>query len=147
MNLSLADLNASLSELAKSLPREAVDQVHRKVAFDVWAGVIKKTPRDEGVAVAGWQASTDREPEFLPNPEPKQPSFDIDVKPFSTTFITNDVPYVLVLEYGGFVPPNPGPSRDPRPDRFGRVLVQGGYSLQAPQGMVDTTIAEIAATL
>jgi hypothetical protein len=57
--------------------------------------------------------------------------------PFCVIWISNNVPYIGVLEYGLFEPPNPGVNRD------GDVKVSGGYSVQAPEGMVMVTLAEL----
>jgi hypothetical protein len=64
--------------------------------------------------------------------------------PFQVSYVSNPVPYVQILDAGLFEPPDPGPSNDPRPTRAGRILVQGGYSTQAPQGMVAVTLLELA---
>jgi hypothetical protein len=58
-------------------------------------------------------------------------------------WLSNNLPYAAVWEYGKFVPANPGPSADPRPGRFGVILVANGFSLQAPQGMLGVTLEEV----
>ena len=60
-------------------------------------------------------------------------------QPFNNFYMTNNVPYIEVLEYGLFQPADPGPSKDKRDDRFGRILVANGFSTQAPNGMVRVT--------
>ena len=52
-----------------------------------------------------------------------------------TIYLTSYQSYIEILENGGFIPKNPGPSKDPRPGRKGRILVSQGHSTQAPQGM------------
>lgn len=59
-------------------------------------------------------------------------------------YIQNNVPHGPILEYGLFDPPNPGPSRDPRKGRKGKVLVQGGYSTQAPRGIMGDAVEATA---
>lgn len=64
------------------------------------------------------------------------------IEPGDDLTIINDAPHIRVLDEGGFVPPNPGPSRDPRPGRRGRILVSGGFSTQAPDGIVLVAIRD-----
>ncbi len=70
-----------------------------------------------------------------------------NLPPYQITWLTNNLPYIEVLEFGKFVPENPGPSKDPRKGRKGRILVKDGYSVQAAQGMARVTLAEIEASL
>jgi hypothetical protein len=51
-----------------------------------------------------------------------------------SVFIVNNLPYIAVLEYGGY----PNPPSDPV---HGKTI--GGYSKQAPQGMVRVTAVEL----
>ena len=60
-------------------------------------------------------------------------------------YISNNVDHIEVLEDGLYQPPDPGPSKDRRKGRHGEILVRGGFSVQAPQGMVKVTIQEIMA--
>jgi hypothetical protein len=59
--------------------------------------------------------------------------------------VSNLTDHAWVLDQGAFEPPNPGPSKDPRPERRGRVLVQDGFSTQAPDGIIGPTISEVLA--
>ena len=68
-----------------------------------------------------------------------------DIPPFAVVWLTNNLPYAIVWEEGTFEPSDPGPSKDKRPDRLGRTLVSGGYSTQAPRGMVAITLEELKA--
>ena len=74
-------------------------------------------------------------------------SLKIALLHYSIVFVSNNVNHVIVLDQGLFTPPNPGPSKDKRDDRLGKVLVQDGYSIQAPLGMVDLTIEELRGSL
>lgn len=65
--------------------------------------------------------------------------------PFEVVYVTNTARHARVVDEGLFVPPDPGPSSDTRPGRTGRILVRGGYSTQAPQGVTDATVQEILA--
>lgn len=61
----------------------------------------------------------------------------------ATIFIQNHVPYASVIERGGFVPTNPGPST--QRGHKGEILVRGGFSVKAPQGMLGVSLQEVGA--
>lgn len=152
----LDKLNRELMEMAKDLSETEVVTVQKKLSIDLFAGVIKRTPVDEGTARGGWQLGINDPPKGVGAKEKRQlgdptgPAMNSGLSklaslgPFQIVFITNNVVHAVVLDQGQFDPTDPGPSKDPRKGRFGRVLVQGGYSIQAPAGMVDVTIASIA---
>src|SRR5690606_23664498 len=110
-----------------------------------------RTPVDSGRARGNWQVTIGTPASGVVPVSDKQGGQTIAkgtetinaIPPFDVVWITNNMPYIEVLEYGLFNPPDPGPSKDPRPDRKGRVLVKDGYSQQAPQGMVGVTLAEL----
>lgn len=135
----------------KGLPAKLYGQAKRKIALTALDRVVKRTPVDTGRARGNWQTSAGptNETEFVA----KDPSgrgalaegrATINAAPpFASITLFNNLPYIEYLENGGFVPTDPGPSKDPRKGRKGRVLVQGGFSVQAPKGMVGVTIAEL----
>lgn len=145
------DFIRSLEEIASGLAPSEVRIVQKKVALQVLSGVVRRTPVDEGRARGGWQLT-------IGDTSPREGGESRDegsiitsaleqlagLSDYGVVFITNNVPYILVLDQGGFVPQNPGPSKDPRPGRLGRILVQDGYSVQAPNGMVDATLASLS---
>lgn len=51
---------------------------------------------------------------------------------FREVWVTNNVPYITVLEFGGF----------PNPPKQGTGRTVGGFSTQAPEGMVRKTLRE-----
>ena len=124
----------------------ALTNFHRRLHMEALARIVRRTPVDTGRARGNWQSS-------IGSPASGQRTFEDPVgtgmaqlgvlPPYSKSFITNNVPYILVLEDGGFTPPEPGPSKDRRKGRLGRVLVRGGYSVQAPQGMAGITVEEL----
>lgn len=153
--LTLAQVEEDFARIAREVPPEMVGVVQRKIGFDVLAGVIKRTPVDTGRAKGAWtvsvggQNSGSSAPDKSPQGNFAGPTFSrgnlliVKAPPFSFINISNNVTYIIVLDQGGFIPPDPGPSKDPRPERRGKILVQRGYSIQAPSGMVDVTLAEI----
>ncbi|MBX3380111.1 MAG: hypothetical protein KF805_08440 [Phycisphaeraceae bacterium] len=156
----VAQFEADCKREAREVARRA-DVAHRKLTLEVLTRVVKKTPVDRGRARGNWMVTVgspaDGESGFIAgdgasgSAEAQATQFALNagtaivrgVSPFSDIFITNNLPYIEVLEFGQFVPPNPGPSKDRRRGRKGRVLVQDGFSVQAPQGMLGVTLAEI----
>lgn len=101
-----------------------------------------RTPVDTGRARGNWQVTIDMPARGEANVgDPVSAGRGvIDKSPaFCTIWITNTVPYITVLEYGLFDPENPGPNK------HGQVLVSGGFSVQAPHGMVGVTLGELRA--
>lgn len=55
-----------------------------------------------------------------------------DTKGDESLFISNNLPYITTLEYGGY----------PNPPKKGTGKTINGYSKQAPNGMVGVTLAD-----
>ena len=125
-----------------------VDKVHhrgdvilRKVALDLFRGVVIKTPVDTGRARGNWMVGVNRIPTEtqlgIDNaPMPRIISDVSTAKWGDNVALANSVAYIGPLEYGGF--PNP-------PMKGSKTA--GGFSKQAPQGMVRITIEEYRPTL
>lgn len=131
------------------------NKLRRAVGLDMLTRVVLKTPVDFGIARGNWQITVAQEPQYLQTVKDEGggktiekgagqlarssgPTADLR----KVIYIANATPYIEVLDRGLFVPPDPGPSNDPRKGRFGRVLVQNGFSVQAPQGIVDLSLNE-----
>lgn len=87
-------------------------EVTEEVVTEMTATIIDRTPIDTGNAKDGWE-----------------------IEQYEDGYryrIFNKVPYIGVLEYGLF----------PNPPKEGTGKTVGGYSTQAPAGMVGITIAE-----
>jgi len=157
--LQAREFNKALSDWAiKAVPEDVV-KVTKFFAFEALRRIVKRTPVDTGRARGGWQVT-------LTVPAEGQSS-NTDgkgvvaagrsvmkaAKPFQVIWISNNVEYIRILEEGGFEPPSPGPSKTGgsssargRKARKGKVLVQNGFSTQAPQGMVGITLQELKAS-
>lgn len=116
--------------------------------------ILLKTPVDTGTARESWLPSIG-----TPNTKGgKSSQIGIMNTAFSSTdktyYLTNNLPYIGVLEYGGY--PNPvkrgsylktgqqkGNYTGPGWFKFSK----GGFSKQAPQGMVRVTVAEFQAVV
>ena len=118
--------------------------VSRKLAFEVFGRVILRTPVDTGRCRANWSVSvgsmktnttTATDPTGQATKAAAQ-SAAMSWNGKGSIFISNNLPYVAKLEYGGY----------PNPPKHG-VKTAGGYSIQAPQGMVRVTVEEMKSYL
>ena len=115
-----------------------MDQIVRKVALELFTRIIYKTPVDTGRARSNWQVAIGT---------PAAGTIEIDDKNGSATvskataksagfragdtiYLANNLPYIRKLEEGGY---SDGPK------------TVGGFSRQAPAGMVTLTVQEFAA--
>lgn len=124
----------------KDLPR-VVKQARDRIAMEVLSGVVLMTPVDTGRARANWLTG-EGVPVTIPTESVDKAGGSTisdgeavisGAAPFSKIWLTNNLPYIGVLEHGGY--PGDGPK------------TSGGYSIQAPQGMVAVTIARVTANL
>jgi len=119
-----------------------VVRFHKAIHFEAQKRLIKRTPRDTGLTKQHWQ-STIGAPATGDVKGTRGAGVMTGLPAYAVSWITNNRPHILVLEDGGFKPADPGPSKDKRKGRKGRILVKGGYSVQAPAGMAAVTVAEM----
>jgi hypothetical protein len=148
VNHNLSELTARLNRAVKEVAPNAVRDFQRLISFEILRRVVLKTPVDEGRARGNWTISINapvvaHREDFSGDPIVQGVQTLGNLGIWQTVYIGNAVPYIHVLEYGLFVPPNPGPSKDPRQGRFGRILVQDGFSTQAPEGMARLSVQEV----
>lgn len=142
-----AVLAEDLKRASAGMIEAEVNRLQRRASLAVLGACVRRTPSDLGAARNNWQVGVDFVPAGVvpassPDPVTAAASAIATAPAYSVTWIVNNVPYIGVLDEGGFVPPNPGPSKDRRPSRRGRILVRDGYSTQAPEGIVDGAIEE-----
>jgi hypothetical protein len=151
LHQELAAFNRQLDQyIGRDVEREA-QKLHRIVSIEALKRVVLKSPTDTGRFRGGWQLTVGQPSTSSPLRTDRAGGATISagisalsaLRPYSVVWIVNNTIYGEVLELGGFVPKDPGPSKDPRPTRKGKVLVRGGYSVQAPQGMVRVTVQEL----
>lgn len=108
-----------------------VNTLKRKLAFDIFSGIVAKTPFDEGRARSGWNINYGEPDTSIPPEEDEKKTksqatvtaisklsrFKDDGNPYSAIYITNSLPYIEPLE--------------------------NGSSDQAPEGMVALTLEEV----
>lgn len=113
--------NVAIDAFAKKVGL-AAQTVQKRVAFDLFGRIIRKTPVDTGRARASWTISAgqpDRsvQPDGQQTYPAPQPVGALAVQPGQAIYITNNLPYVGELERG--------------------------HSKQAPAGMVALSIEEV----
>ena len=151
----MAEWSLNIDDWVKDAKKKT-KAVKRKFAFACYAEIAKRTPVDTGRARANWNVSvgkpdysTDEEKtckdgEPLPH---KESEFEADGD--ESIYITNNLPYIKTLEFGGYPEEVKkgtwvkGKSRGKgkRGPGHYEIRSRGGYSKQAPQGMVGITLA------
>ena len=98
------------------------DQILRKVVFDITREIVQKTPVDTGHARSNWfwgvQVVSDEDATLSKSGAPslaRAASFASTVRSGGVVYLTNNLPYIMALEFGS--------------------------SQQAPAGMVRITVA------
>ena len=98
------------------------DQILRKVVFDITREIVQKTPVDTGHARSNWfwgvQVVSDEDATMSKSGAPsltRAASFASTVRSGGVVYLTNNLPYIMALEFGS--------------------------SQQAPAGMVRITVA------
>lgn len=122
------------------------------------SGVVLLTPVDTGRARASWNVSVGNPDRRVPGPgtyrtfaspryaQEKARAALVSLGPYQTVWITSSLEYVPVLEFGGYPNPVERGSWDKQRRRY-VVRSQGGYSRQAPRGMVGVTWAAMRQAL
>lgn len=170
MNITVANVdrfNAVIRRAVKVLP-ENVGTLHRRAFALGVEETENRTPVDRGFLRGNWHASLSAPvTTFDASRSGSQVEQNLAVAsripPFSVSYLTNTAPYARKVEEGGFVPPDPKSDSEAnaaRADRRtarqraraedvagdpGAPLVRGGYSLQAPQGMLGVSFGVVLA--
>lgn len=146
MSIRSSSFTADISRFAVKAKGRS-DTVIRRIAFDLFSRVIMRTPVDTGRARANWitgvgylpvstKEATDKGPitsDGKGNSSAKD-AMAATLKDFGagkSIYLANNLPYIGVLEYGGYPNPSNG------------TKTAGGFSLQAPAGMVGVSMAEV----
>lgn len=112
-----------------------IQKIMKTAAMELFKSVIMMTPVDTGRAKGNWQCTMTRPANGIIDSEQSE---EVTIaKMVETTlkssikngiFLTNNLPYIQKLEYGGY---GDGPK------------TQKGYSKQAPAGMVRVSLERI----
>ena len=133
----------------QAIPAQVFVPWFREISFRLLELTAQATPRDTGGASQGWHLTINA----ASGQDVVAPSLGaalaagaqqlLPLQLGDTVVLQNNRAHIRVLEEGLFVPPNPGPSKDPRPGRQGRILVRDGYSVQAPHGMLGDALQTV----
>lgn len=146
---SLANFNKNLRFWINSSEEKGIAFQGRKLMRSVRL-IIANTPRDTGRTRGEWQVSAyfpkrgligRIRPQYAVIEEAREVVRSLKLG--ARTYVVNNMPHIQVLEHGLFIPRNPGPSKDRRKHRFGRVWVINGFSVQAPRGIVKPVLEQI----
>ena len=107
-----------------------VDLVVQKVLSDICESIVAMTPVDTGRCRDNWQYGAGQMPTGV-DPGGNNLGAISEAKVNQTHYFVNNLPYAVVLEYGLY----------PNPPKKGAGKTVGGFSTQAPAGMVRVTIA------
>ena len=144
----MAHWTLDLNKYAKK-QKVAIKEVRKAYTFALYSSIAKNTPvgnpdfdEDTGRARGNWQITSNAPAQGeIKDRRAKQKVPDISGD--ESLFITNNVPYITVLEYGGY-PKSPKKGsrtkKSIKPARY-EILSQGGFSKKAPAGMVGVTLA------
>ena len=119
------------------------EQMRRAIITELFGSVIKDTPVDTGRARANWQTEINAPKTNELNTTDKTGAgarAEVVAKTNASRWgdslhLTNNLPYIFKLEYGGY----------PNPPRTTSGKTVNGFSKQAPQGMFRRNILRITA--
>ncbi len=121
--------------------KEQMDFFVFTICMDITNGVVLKTPVDTGRARANWFPSLDAPSNAISTRTDASGGTAINAAQGIAKeaagrvfYLSNNLPYIRHLEYGLYGNP-PGSANGPK--------TVGGFSKQAPAGMVRTTINEV----
>lgn len=121
-----------------------IEDVVRKVTYDLFRSIIVASPVDTGRFRANWNISYGAIDTTINNSTNSADALrklgGVARSPVGhIVYLCNSLPYALVLENGGY--PNPPKFGSKKRGEDGMTIhVRGGYSMQAPAGMVRVTV-------
>jgi hypothetical protein len=140
-----------LEQLAKRANLD-LERIIKMSTLYIFGQVVYRSPVDTGRFRANWVCTYNRIAEgFTRDTTDKKGDRTVNtienqINRFpvgGVMWLSNSLPYAMTLEYGGY--PNPPKMGSKKRGEAGiAVHVQGGYSMQAPQGMVRITAREFA---
>lgn len=149
----MAEWSIPFDVLAKRSGKRIEDVIRLSTIF-IFARVIMRSPVDTGRFRGNWISAYGQPKTTVTDATDKDGAFAIaamrgDVMAFpigGVMYLTNSLPYAAVLEYGLYPdPPKLGSQK--RGESGPAVHVVGGYSMQAPHGMVRVTAMEFDAAV
>lgn len=156
-----------LARFANISAPEAQKAVHERIHLEALRGVVLLTPVDQGtynedgdrirsaanagVTRGNWQSTigqpatgtTDRSDKGGGAVIAEGAAVVATMQPGGVSWITNNSPNIEVLENGGY----PNPPKNPGFNVSGQPKTEGGFSRQAPRGMLKVTVNRIRSGL
>lgn len=125
-----------LSKYAEKKKKD-IQTFRKQFAFSCFKSIVMNTPVDTGRARGNWQIGVNEDIKEEINRESPNGE-NIMSEPIKlnhcngddTIYISNNLPYITKLEYGGYS----------KNSKTGKTV--NGFSKQAPQGMVGKTLAD-----
>lgn len=144
----LEDLGVKLTEVISSATGKTkgkIDKATRASFQEVCLDIIEATPFDTGVARANW-FFTSMKPSSKTTKSTNSSSKGSQIKSKLATgalgktfYLTNNLPYISVLEFGGY-PKNPKKGTWNKSRKRFEIRSINGRSKLAPKGMVRTSL-------
>jgi len=111
----------------------SINQAVVSINSQISVAIIKNTPSDKGRARGNWDASLDTPSNSITSNTNESIAIANALSKAKSSagkvfYFTNNLPYIRHLEYGMY----------PSPSKTGKTI--GGFSIQAPQGMVRVAI-------
>jgi len=126
-----------------------LNKIVKVAAMELFKSVIMMTPVDTGRARGNWQCTMTRPADGVIDSEQSEEAtiakmMEITLKSSirNGIFLTNNLPYIQKLEYGGYPNPPKNGSYDKKSKGF-VIKTEAGYSKQAPAGMVRVSLERI----
>ena len=151
----MAEWSLDLSKYAEKQKVE-IKEVRKAFAFALFSSIVKNTPvghpdfdESSGRARANWNISVGHEDTSVTESTQQKVTSASQIRDPNgdeSIYISNNLPYINKLEYGGYPDPPDKGSRTRKgidPARY-EVFSQGGFSKKAPNGMVGVTVANSA---
>ena len=136
-----------IEEETKKLMKLRERQI-RGAAIACFGKIITSSPVDTGRFRSNWFCSGSEGSDETTNSVSssgsvveKMTSKVVSIKDWTMFILTNNLPYAEVIEFGGFPDPVEKGSWNKAKQAY-EVLSSGGYSKQAPSGVVRVAIAE-----
>lgn len=149
----MSEWSTSFEQLAEKQGKR-IHTVVRQFALSLFSRVVKRSPVDTGRFRANWNVSYGApDTSTMTRVDPtggtttnaiKQAVLSLPVG--ATIWLANSLPYARTLEYGEY--PNPAKhGSKKRKETEMTIHTVGGFSMQAPHGMVRVSVAEYAAAM
>ena len=139
----MAKWTLDLSAYAKKKGVE-FKEVRKAYAFALYSSIVQKTPKDTGRAQGNWNVSVGTVDSTVDpsktTPQYKSPKQFPEPNGDDPIYISNNLPYITKLEYGGYQDPVQKGTWNPKTKQY-EVRSEGGFSKRAPEGMVGLTLA------